>query len=152
MIFDTLENAASYYCILPELQMAAEFLKQLASAGSGRVEIDGDNIYASLSEYETKLRCEGRPEGHRKYIDVQLLLDGIEQIDVTFDNDALEIYTPYNPEKDCFFVKRTAADATVTLTPGKFAVLFPGDLHQPCIAVNDQPSKVRKVVFKIKVK
>jgi YhcH/YjgK/YiaL family protein len=39
---------------------------------------------------------------------------------------------------------------TVTLCPGKFAVLFPCDAHAPNIAVG-APETVRKVVVKVKV-
>jgi YhcH/YjgK/YiaL family protein len=52
------------------------------------------------------------------------------------------------PEGDIRFYR--GPTDTVTLCPGKFAVLFPGDAHAPNIAVG-APEKVRKVVVKVKV-
>lgn len=153
MIFDKIENMSMYYSTLPELKQVAEFLAQLDAANPPeRVEIDGRNLYAMASEYETRLRDEGKYEGHRKYIDVQLLLAGQEQIDILAAKVGQKIDTEYNEDNDALFVGRAPADAILTLTPGLFAVLYPEDLHQPCIAMNDTPSTVKKVVVKIKVK
>ena len=52
------------------------------------------------------------------------------------------------PEGDIWFY-RGPVDC-VTLTPGKFAVLFPQDAHAPSMAV-EAPEKVRKCVFKVKL-
>jgi YhcH/YjgK/YiaL family protein len=150
MIFDSTENLDLYFDAMPELETVAEFLSNIPANAKGRVEIDGEDLYVNLSEYETKLRNEGKYEFHQKYIDVQVILEGQEEIDVT-NETSLELTMPYEEEGDCGLCARGTeqAPATLRMVPGRFVVLFPQDLHQPCIAANDKPSKVKKAVFKI---
>lgn len=150
MIFDSTENLDLYFDAMPELETVAQFLASMPADAKGRVEIDGDDLYVNISEYETKPRSEGKYEFHQKYIDVQVLLAGQEELDVSHDPN-LELTMPYDEDKDCGLCSRGTqnAPATLRLAPGRFAVLFPQDLHQPCIAANDKPSKVKKAVFKI---
>ena len=37
------------------------------------------------------------------------------------------------------------------LHAGQFAIFFPQDVHAPCLAMDDQPSEVVKVVVKVSV-
>lgn len=150
MIFDSTDNLDLYFDAMPELETVAEFMKRIPASAKGRVDIDGDDLYVNVSEYETKLRSEGQYEFHQKYIDVQIILEGQEDIDVSNDPN-LELTMDYDENKDCgLFARGTEqAPATLRMVPGRFAVLFPQDLHQPCIAANDKPSRVRKACFKI---
>jgi biofilm protein TabA len=43
-----------------------------------------------------------------------------------------------------------ANETRLVLTPGMFAIFFPGELHKPCRALN-APMPIRKVVIKIAV-
>jgi len=150
MIFDSTENLDLYFDAMPELESVAEFLSNIPADAKGRIDIDGNDLYVNLSEYDTKPRNDGKYEFHQKYIDVQIILEGQEEIDVSHDTN-LELTMPYDEKGDAGLCARgpQAAAATLRMTPGRFVVLFPQDLHQPCIAVNDTPSKVRKAVFKI---
>ena len=43
-----------------------------------RYDIDGDNLYATVSEYITKNEEDAKFEAHQKYIDIQYVISGKE--------------------------------------------------------------------------
>ena len=90
---------------------------------------------------------ERKLETHRKYIDIQTPLTGVESIGLaimTAEAQSLE----FNVEKD--FVLYDGESKPVTLLPGEFAVFFPPlDAHAPCCMVQNGPTKIKKAVVKI---
>ena len=73
MIIDKIENANLYKNLGDRIQKSFDYIKQtnLKKLQPGRYDIDGDNIFALISEYQTKVESEGKLEAHKKYIDVQ---------------------------------------------------------------------------------
>ncbi|MFR3272854.1 MAG: YhcH/YjgK/YiaL family protein [Slackia sp.] len=114
---------------------------------AGRNEIDGDMLFVNACSYDTRVFEDCRFEAHRRYIDVQMVLEGQERIDVQFV-DALEA-EPFDEEADNMFLDGAAA-ASVVMTPGTFVACFPEDAHKPGIAVNGS-EPVKKAVFKVLV-
>ena len=89
-------------------------------------------------------------EAHRKYVDIQCLLEGQENIESTVLN-GLTVDMPYDAEKDVEFYAQTDNQKIVThLMPGIFAAFFPQDAHMPGVSVGGSPAFVKKVVVKIK--
>ena len=80
--------------------------------------------------YETQEGIPEKYEVHRKYADLQVLIDGHETIFVRMA-DGLGVHTPYNAEKDCEFLRPDdrAAEVNVQLFPGYFTLLLPQDAH-----------------------
>lgn len=149
MILDKLENADLYKNINKRLSVAFEFLQSMDFniIDNGKIEIAGKDIFAVISEYHTKSSKESELEGHRKYIDVQYMIEGKELIDYSALGEQ-QISVAYNKENDIIFYK--GKGDFISLDAGSFAVFFPGDLHQPCIFI-DKPALVRKVVVKVKI-
>jgi YhcH/YjgK/YiaL family protein len=85
MIIDNLKNAKLYYNLNDRMARAFKFLdeRDLAKLEVGKHEIEVDNIYASVEEYQTKPKEEGRWEGHRKYLDIQYMIKGQELMGCT---------------------------------------------------------------------
>ncbi len=83
MIYDTLEHAGQYRKLSGNLAKALDYLTgtELETVEAGRVEIDGERVFALFQSYETKPEND-RPEAHRKYIDIQYLIEGEELIGV----------------------------------------------------------------------
>jgi biofilm protein TabA len=131
------------------LEAAFTFLAgtDLAALPLGRTTIDGDQVFAIVSEAETRAPEVSRFEAHRKYIDVQYLASGQELIGFA-PVRALETTEPYDAAKDIEFFSRPAEYASIELRPGRFAVFVPGDGHMPSVHL-DGPHVVRKVVVKI---
>jgi biofilm protein TabA len=146
MVFGSLSNLENYKNLHPRFEKAIAFLHSpaLYSLTVGKHQIDGENIYASVNEYATK--PEGYLEAHRIYIDIQIVTKGTEKIGFApLQNQPVK--EEYSREKDISFY--TADCDYLTLTPGKFAIFFPHDLHKPGITAHD-PEEVKKVVIKIR--
>ena len=149
MILDKLENAEIYKCISENLRKGFEFLKNtdLQSIEIGRYEIEGRDVFALVSEYDSKKPEDCRLEAHQNYADIQYIVSGKEAIGfVTFKNQ--EVTVAYNPEKDIVFY--SGETTPLILEAGMFAVFFPQDVHRPCMQI-DGPEKVKKVVVKVRV-
>ena len=141
--FKLLENDA-------KLLRAFEFIKNMPpNINDGRYDID-DEIFASVSSYTTIPLNDGKFESHKKYIDIQLLIQGSERIGWT-NIDKLVPCTEYNLEKDIIFYKQPEEFFNfITLTPGLFMIFYPSDAHMPQIMFKES-SDVKKVVIKIEV-
>ena len=83
MIYDTLDHAGQYRKLSGNLAKALDYLTgtELETVEAGCVEIDGERVFALFQSYETKPEND-RPEAHRKYIDIQYLIEGEELIGV----------------------------------------------------------------------
>ena len=151
MIYDIFERAGTCFAESDPVHKALGFAKNFdLLQADGRYEIDGDRIYANVMSYETKAAEELTFEAHRKYIDIQILLEGEEFLDVSHRED-LEVDTPYSEEGDAALFKASEQDASVRLEPGKFAVLYPADIHRPGRMTASGSRPVRKVVIKVRV-
>jgi YhcH/YjgK/YiaL family protein len=149
MILDKIENAYLYSAISPLLAEGLKFLSEndFTAIEPGKFFLKDKLLYAMVNEYSTKSIDQCRLEAHRKYIDIQFMVSGEEQMGYTplIDQKPLE---EYNPEKDVIFYEDEVS--LFTVREGHFAIFFPDDLHQPCIMLNEI-SPVRKVVVKVAV-
>jgi biofilm protein TabA len=119
------------------------------SLGDGRHEIDGDDVFALVSTYDTGPATEKRFETHRVYLDIQYVAAGTERV-LHAPADALSIETPYDAAKDIAFYAEPKASSSLLLRTGDVAIFHPADGHKPgCMAGGRDP--VRKVVVKVKV-
>jgi len=84
-------------------------------------------------------------EAHRKYIDIQFMINGEEYIAVTDISNCVQSID-YNEDKDIAFYK--ADNSFQTLKSGEFLILYPHDAHKPCISINNA-RHCKKVVVKI---
>jgi YhcH/YjgK/YiaL family protein len=133
------------------LEGIGEFLLSLdADTPEGRHELDGDNIFALVSRYETSPRTERKPEAHRKYVDIQFLISGQEVVE-WFPLEGQKVSEPYDEDKDVAFYDRPETEGSkAVLGDGVFAVFFPQDAHMPQVRLGDSAEDVLKVVVKIK--
>ncbi|MEO7776823.1 MAG: YhcH/YjgK/YiaL family protein [Fibrobacteria bacterium] len=88
-------------------------------------------------------------ESHRKYIDVQFILEGEEIVDIA-PIAGLVVDQPYLEENDVIKYLDGGSVSQLRLRAGEAAVFFPEDGHMPgqSAAV---PSLVRKAVIKVLV-
>lgn len=150
MILDKIENANLYIGIHKGIDTALNYLQKnnLAEMSNGKHDIDGDDVFVIVKEYETKSIDESFLESHLKYIDVHYIAEGIEQIGITtlVNQKAKSIYDPAND----YILFMEPCDL-ITLNKGMFAVFFPDDIHMPEIKSVTR-SKVKKIVVKVKMK
>jgi YhcH/YjgK/YiaL family protein len=149
MIFDQLKHAQIYFHLGARVQKALEYLlnTDFKTIEPGKYEIDGDEIYAVISQYDTKPASSGRWEAHKRYLDIQYVVEGKEKIGYSFSNKMI-VTQNYDEHKDIMFLK--GEGQFLTVDAGYLAILFPSDIHMPGIAINIS-SPVKKVVVKVKV-
>ena len=136
----------------PGLQKAFAFLRTRNIRGlpDGRVEIDGDRVFALVQRYETMITDAPKFEFHRKYIDVQFIVSGEEVIGWA-PADWMKIIEAYEADKDiCFGTVARGKWMRANLQAGQLAVLWPEDGHAPKLA-GSASSPVMKIVVKVAV-
>lgn len=149
MIINKLSNAEQYYGVSQRIEKALKYLKNtdLAKLEIGKYEIDGKNILAVVSEYETKDIEKGKWEAHKNHIDIQFVVSGKEKMGYAYINE-MKANSEYNEVKDVIFLK--GEGDMLLVNEGTFAIFAPEDAHMPGInAGNSQ--HVKKVVVKILV-
>jgi YhcH/YjgK/YiaL family protein len=118
----------------------------LKNLSAGRHEIDGDNVYAMVTEAPTKDLDSTKFESHRKYIDVQYVIDGEEKIGVQPVANAT-VTEPYDDAKD--IAHYSGEGKVYDATPETFFIFFPTDAHRPGITPGgNKPDK--KLVIKVR--
>ena len=123
--------------------------KKFLSIPDGKYQINND-IYVNIESYVTQPRCKRKFEAHRKYIDIQYVIEGEEVISI-ISTELLGMSNGYDDCKDIeFFCKNNIGD-NYYLSSNDFLIIYPGQAHMPCISINED-KKVRKAVFKIPVK
>ena len=149
MIYDKLENAHMYYALHPLFPKAFAALLQMdwEQLPCGRHDIDGDDIFVNLAEYQTLLPDEAPWEAHQRYIDIQLMVSGKEQMGHAFHH-TLQVIDPYDTTKDVEFY--SGAGQLITYSKSTFAIYFPHDAHKPGI-ISGAPETVRKAVAKVRL-
>lgn len=145
------EFAVSYFKNKQRWEKAFSFLKNsdLAKLELKRYDIDGDNLYASVSEYLSKNEETTKFEAHKKYIDIQYVISGKEIMNIAPMSSVKEVVTPYDATKDIEFIT-IGKIVNFYATPANFFIFFPDDAHRPGLkdGVN---ATVRKIVIKVKV-
>ena len=148
MIIDDISHAMQFSSINTRMETALRYLQEtdLQSLPTGKIQLDGNYVYANVQEFTTRKLIGGSWEAHRRYIDVHSILEGEEKIG----------YAPvkslhagdYIPEKD--FIPLEGEGDYFHLRPGYFAIMMPEDAHQPGLAAAE-PQRVRKIVIKVAI-
>lgn len=131
-------------------QAAFDFLKStdLGRIESGRYSIMGDSVFALVSEYMPKPVEGCRFETHQRYIDLQYVISGKEQMGVAPAKFASPL-TNYDQGNDIQFFSCPDDKAVYREAgPDNFFVFLPEDAHRPSIRLNDD-EWVKKIVIKI---
>jgi biofilm protein TabA len=146
LILDELTAAARYEKLHAGFRAGFEFLKQtnLASLESGRHEIEGDQVFALINRDPGRGRAGARLEAHRKYIDIQFLVSGQEEIGWRRLAECSRPIEPFNVERDIIFFEDEPL-AWIVLPVGKFMIFYPQDAHAPLAAIGDNLKAVIKV-------
>jgi YhcH/YjgK/YiaL family protein len=149
MIHDLLENAGVYFPVSRRIADALKFLQSsdLLTLPLGKHVIDGDQCFAMVQEYMTKTPDKAFWEAHRKYIDVQYIVSGVEAMGWA-PIQQMTVLQEYNPEKE--YTVLQGSGQWVNLSPGAFVIFHPHDAHMGGIAIA-QPAQVRKIVIKVAV-
>jgi biofilm protein TabA len=112
-------------------------LKKIAP---GKYELDGTNVFASVTEGPLHEFDKTAWEFHKDYIDVQYIIRGKEKIGVApVAGKTGTDFGDINKEAAVYYIAQ----------PDTMYIFFPHDAHRPTIQV-DGVDKVKKVVVKVK--
>ena len=146
MILDVLENAHRYLVMNKGFAKAIEFLLRpdLKELPVGTYEIDRECIYAMVSKDFGLKKEDALLETHEKYIDIQLVLAGTDDIGWKPKSLCKQPAGEYDQESDLqFFADKP--NTWLSIESGEFAIFFPEDAHMPLIS----SGQIHKVVVKI---
>ncbi|HSN65255.1 MAG TPA: YhcH/YjgK/YiaL family protein, partial [Fusibacter sp.] len=104
MILDVKKNATLYKGIHGHLDKAIDYMlsADLNALPVGKHQIEGEDVFILIQEYETKSIDAASFEAHRKYVDIQLILSGEEWIGYA-PVQSLSSIEPYDDSKDIAF-------------------------------------------------
>lgn len=139
------------YNLTERVKLGLDYLENtdFSVVENGKYEILGNEVFAIVQDYTSKPLAVGKFEAHRKYTDIQYIIEGEEQIGVSNIRNFTEA-TQYDSEKDIIFLtlKANTIPEFIILKEKEFAIFTPNDAHMPSIAVKNS-SFVKKVVVKV---
>ena len=149
MVHDHIKHASEYFNLSPGIRAALEFLAtaDLDALTPGRHDVQGDAVFALVSDYDTRTPADAFWEAHRRHVDVQFVQRGQEEIG--YGNLGAFESAPYDEEKD-LVVATGESERRVRVDAGEFVILFPHDVHMPGLTGRHR-SSVRKVVVKVRL-
>ena len=148
MIIAALTDAERYYALHPLFARAFEFLRHtdLNALAPGKHAVQGEDIFAIVEACAGRTRSEAKLECHRRYIDIQLVLEGIDEMGWKPVAECVNPSTDYDAARDIRFFNDVPSSWVAT-PAGSFCLFFPDDAHAPLVS----DGFIRKLVMKIAV-
>jgi biofilm protein TabA len=148
MILDTLNNLEHYANLHPLFPRVIAFIRNtdLTALNTGIHSIMEKQLFVIVEEAQGRSRDDAKLECHRRYIDIQLVLEGTDEMGWKPLADCQQAVSDYNEERDIrFFHDKT--DTWISTPANSFCIFFPQDTHAPLVG----SGKIRKLIFKIAV-
>ena len=148
MILAKLTEADRYAALHPLFARAFAFLRNtdLGALDPGMHTIQGEQLFAIVEACPGRSRAEAKLECHRRCIDIQLVLEGVDEMGWKPLGECVEPATDYDAARDIRFFSDSPSSWIAT-PPGAFCLFFPDDAHAPLVSTG----MIRKVVVKIAV-
>lgn len=149
MIIDSLKNSGRYEALHPRLKRAFELIagRDWTALEPGIHELDGKDIYVNVMDRALKPKEDAKLEIHDAYIDIQVLVSGIEESFGWSERAALKKPLGVFSREDDIQLFDDAPQTYYTLRPGQFTMLFPEDGHAPMVG----EGQVRKIIVKVRL-
>ncbi|SEL12713.1 YhcH/YjgK/YiaL family protein [Kosakonia sacchari] len=140
-------------CRLPAaIETALEFLRttDFRTLQPGVVEIDGRTVFAQILDLTTQPRAQQKPEVHRRYLDIQFLAWGEEEIGIAIDRGNNVIQEELLAQRDIIYYQGSENESFFEMVPGSYAIFFPQDVHRPACNKH-RATAIRKIVVKVAI-
>jgi len=148
MILDTLSKLDHYTTLHPLFPRVIAFIRdtELNKLSTGIHPIIDKQLFVIVEETQGRSREEAKLECHRKYIDIQLVLEGTDEMGWKPLAACQQPVSDYSEERDIRFFN-DAADSWISTPANAFCIFFPEDAHAPLVSAD----RIRKLIFKIAV-
>ncbi len=148
MILSSLSQSTRYAGLHPLFQQAFDYIRDtdLYNMAPGRYHLAGEDLIAIVEHVSGRSKEVAKLEAHRRYIDIQLVLEGDEAMGWKPLADCLNPVSEHSEEKDIRFFHDAPA-SYVPVPPDHFCIFFPEDAHMPLIGSGN----IKKVIFKVAV-
>lgn len=148
MIFSNLAKTSEYAALHPLFPRAFAYLRDndLNALAPGVHQIIDQQLFVIVEEANGRTRAEAKLEAHRRYIDIQLVLKGVDEMGWKALSHCYQPIDEHNLERDIRFFD-DAPDTWIAVPPQHFCIFFPDDAHAPLVGTG----AIRKVIFKIAV-
>ena len=152
MIITNVNNEIQNKRLAKDIRFCIEFAKEnenkILSLVNGSYDVGYNNIKMNLGKYFTKSENEKFWESHKKYLDVQIMINGTEKVAINDIRD-MEVKS-FDEERDLTILEGDKAFDIIMKT-GDVLVFFPNDVHKPelNISENDNSGNIRKIVTKV---
>lgn len=147
MIVDKLSNIHLYKQLLNHFDSGLNAIEsQMEKLEVGRYEFEGG--FFLVQKGETKPMSEGHYEAHKKYVDIQIVMKGSEEVAWADIADLTEV-VPYDAQKDALYLDGNT-DQNIMISEGMFYIAFPHDGHRP-VRHTERCQAFTKIVLKLPV-
>jgi YhcH/YjgK/YiaL family protein len=148
MILDTLDSFNRYTDLHGLFPRVAQYLREtdLAALPAGRHTILGDQLFVIIEASTGRSRAEAKLECHRRYIDIQLVLEGVDEMGWKPLHSCAKSIGEFDVERDIQFFHDTP-ESWIATPARAFCIFFPEDAHAPLVSTGN----IHKAVFKIAV-
>lgn len=148
MIFSSLSQSERYAALHPLFRRVFDTIRNtdLYAMTPGRYNIVGDDLIAIVERVPARTKEMAKLEAHRRYIDIQLVLDGDEAMGWKPLADCHNPVSEHDDVKDIRFFHDAPA-SWLAVPPDHFCIFFPEDAHAPLVG----GGTIRKVIFKVAV-
>lgn len=109
-----------------------------------------EGIRMNVMSFETSPAEGKKAEMHRKFVDIQLLIEGEEMIEYGLSQPDLAKYDEYRDEDDYQLTDAIDDKNEIVLKPNMFAIFLPYEPHKPGNSVNGNKT-LKKLVVKVPV-
>lgn len=150
MIFTRLNDEQKNKTLSKKVQECIKYVKEndiLGTFEPGVYELEKIGVKMIYDSYMSKNIEDTVWESHKKYIDIQIMLDGEEYIGINKIENMTMVEE--NEEKDYWLYKGETL-FNVPIKNGDLVVLYPEDVHMPGLKIN-QNNPNKKLVFKVEV-
>ena len=151
MIYGEIKDLNQYKGISVNLDKAIDYILrgEYKNGTPGKNIIDGDNLYFNYPNCaKTKELEEGFFEGHKKYIDIHIVISGEENLGYNLRSE-VTVKKEYDPEGDCELFDGTLKNI-FHVTEDRFIMFFPDEPHMALLKVGEV-KEIKKVIFKVLV-
>ncbi len=120
----------------------------LDSLKPGKYVIDGDDVYADITDTPSDELDKSKWHSHRRYCDIQYVIRGAERVGVA-PLETGKITIPFTDKGDSQFYTQDMKGEYYLGTPDVFFIFFPTEIHRPFIKVAES-GPVKRIRFKIR--